>query len=45
MKLIIIAGGKGTRLGFKTIPKPMAEVGERPIIYHQIILAKKYGIK
>lgn len=45
MKLIIIAGGKGTRLGFKDIPKPMVEVDKKPIIYHQIILAKKYGIK
>ncbi|MCK7521013.1 MAG: NTP transferase domain-containing protein [Ignavibacteriales bacterium] len=44
MKLIIIAGGKGTRLELKDIPKPMAPIAGMPILEHQIILAKKYGI-
>jgi choline kinase len=29
MKLVIIAGGKGTRLGLKGIPKPMVQIGGR----------------
>ena len=44
MKLVIIAGGKGTRLGMKDIPKPMVKVCGKPIIEHQIELAKRYGI-
>ncbi|MFC1585322.1 HAD-IIIA family hydrolase [Fibrobacterota bacterium] len=45
MKLAIIAGGKGTRLGIKDLPKPMVPVGDMPILERQILLARKYGIK
>ena len=44
MQLVIIAGGKGTRLGLKDIPKPMVKIGEKPLLEHQIELAKRYGI-
>lgn len=38
MKVIILAGGKGTRLpeSTKHIPKPLVEVGGKPIVAHQI---------
>jgi D,D-heptose 1,7-bisphosphate phosphatase len=45
MKLVIIAGGKGTRLGLKDIPKPMVEIDSKPLLEHQILLAKRYGIE
>lgn len=45
MKLVIIAGGKGTRLGLNDTPKPMVEVGGKPLLEHQINLAKQYAIK
>lgn len=45
MQLVIIAGGKGTRLGLEDIPKPMVKIGDKPILEHQIELAKSYGIK
>jgi D,D-heptose 1,7-bisphosphate phosphatase len=45
MKLVIIAGGKGTRLGLKDIPKPMVEINSKPLLEHQILLAKRYGIE
>ena len=45
MQLVIIAGGKGTRLGLKEIPKPMIKIGDKPLLHHQIELAKKYNIK
>lgn len=45
MKLVILAGGKGTRLGLSHIPKPMVEIGGKPLLQHQIELAKRYGIK
>ncbi len=43
MQTIIIAGGKGTRLGLKDIPKPMVRMGDKPLLEYQIELAKKYG--
>ncbi|KJU82298.1 D,D-heptose 1,7-bisphosphate phosphatase [Candidatus Magnetobacterium bavaricum] len=45
MKLVILSGGKGTRLGLKDIPKSMVPIGEKPLLEHQINLAKQYGIK
>ena len=44
MQLVIIAGGKGTRLGLKDIPKPMVQMGNKPLLEHQIEFAKKYGV-
>lgn len=44
MQLVIIAGGKGTRLGLKNIPKPMVKIDNKPLLEYQINLAKKYGI-
>lgn len=43
---VIIAGGKGTRLSHltKEIPKPMIEIGGKPIIEHQIEEFSKNGI-
>lgn len=36
MKVVILAGGKGTRISEETIlrPKPMIEIGARPILWH-----------
>ncbi len=47
MKVVILCGGKGTRLGFetKTIPKPMAKIDNDPIILHIINYYKKFGYK
>ncbi|PIZ52017.1 D,D-heptose 1,7-bisphosphate phosphatase [Candidatus Woesearchaeota archaeon CG_4_10_14_0_2_um_filter_33_13] len=46
MKAVIIAGGKGTRMGdiSKEIPKPMIQIGSKPILEHQINILKRYGI-
>ena len=45
MKVVILCGGKGTRLGFETkiIPKPMALLDKDPIILHIINYYKKFG--
>lgn len=45
MKLVIVCGGKGTRLNLKGIPKSMVKIGGKPVLEHQIDLAKRYGIK
>ena len=47
MKVVILAGGKGTRISAytKSIPKPMIEVGKKPIIVHIMQHYVKFGFK
>ncbi len=46
MKAVILAGGLGTRLSEETQikPKPMAEVGGKPILWHILKIYSSYGI-
>ena len=46
MKAVILAGGLGTRLGEETIikPKPLVEIGGKPIIWHIMKHYSHYGI-
>lgn len=46
MKLIILAGGFGTRISEESTfkPKPMIEIGEKPILWHIMKEASYYGI-
>ena len=46
MKVVILAGGLGTRLSEETTlrPKPMVEIGGMPIIWHIMKLYSAYGI-
>lgn len=45
MKVIILAGGWGTRLGQLTdsIPKPMVKIGNKPILWHIMKIYSHYG--
>ncbi len=45
MKIIILAGGLGTRLAEYTdkIPKPMVNIGKKPILTHIMNFYKSYG--
>jgi len=45
MKVVIFAGGLGTRLGSVTdlLPKPMAKIGGKPIIWHIMKIYSHYG--
>ena len=47
MKAVILAGGYGTRLSEETAsrPKPMVEVGPRPILWHIMKIYAAHGIK
>jgi len=46
MEAIILCGGKGTRLSEETIskPKPMVEIGGKPILWHILKIYSSYGI-
>lgn len=46
MKAVILAGGLGTRLSEETSvrPKPMVEVGGRPILWHILKIYSAHGI-
>jgi glucose-1-phosphate cytidylyltransferase len=46
MKAIILAGGLGSRLSEETIrrPKPMVEIGGRPILWHIMNVIARHGI-
>lgn len=45
MKVVILAGGYGTRLSEETVvkPKPMVEIGGRPILWHIMKLYSHYN--
>ncbi|MDR1199757.1 MAG: glucose-1-phosphate cytidylyltransferase [Prevotellaceae bacterium] len=45
MKVVILAGGFGTRLSEATsiIPKPMVEIGGKPILWHIMKIYSSYG--
>ena len=47
MKVIILAGGFGTRLSeyTDTIPKPMVQIGSKPILHHIMEFYASYGHK
>ncbi len=45
MKVLLLAGGFGTRLSEDTVikPKPMVEIGERPMLWHIMKIYSHYG--
>src|SRR3954454_3719267 len=45
--VVILCGGRGTRLREHTesIPKPLVEVGGRPIVWHVMQLYASHGIR
>lgn len=46
MKCVILAGGYGTRISEESHlrPKPMIEIGERPILWHVMKFYSAHGI-
>ena len=46
MKAVILAGGRGSRLSEETVvrPKPLVEIGGRPIIWHIMSIYAHHGI-
>ena len=45
MKVVILAGGFGTRISEESDlkPKPMIEIGEKPILWHIMKIYSYYG--
>jgi glucose-1-phosphate cytidylyltransferase len=46
MKVVILAGGLGTRITEESVlrPKPMIEIGGRPILWHLMKIYSHYGL-
>ena len=46
MKLVILAGGLGTRISEESVvrPKPMVEIGDMPILWHIMKMYSSYGV-
>lgn len=46
MKVVILAGGKGTRISEESVsrPKPLVEVGGLPFIWHIMKIYSQYGL-
>lgn len=46
MKAVILAGGFGTRISEEThlIPKPLIEIGGKPILWHIMKMYSQYGV-
>src|SRR6266480_6537000 len=44
-QVVILAGGKGTRLQERLgdLPKPMISIGGKPLLEHQVELARAFG--
>ncbi len=47
MKVVILAGGLGTRLAEETgtRPKPMVEIGDKPILWHIMKIYSTHGLR
>jgi D,D-heptose 1,7-bisphosphate phosphatase len=47
VQVVIIAGGKGTRLKTRSagLPKAMLDIGGKPLLAHQLALAEKHGMR
>ncbi|RYD02208.1 hypothetical protein N752_26235 [Desulforamulus aquiferis] len=45
MKVVILCGGKGTRLKEETVyrPKPLVSIGDKPILWHIMKHYSSYG--
>ena len=46
MKAVILAGGKGTRISEESHlrPKPMIEIGGKPILWHIMNIYSQHGV-
>ena len=43
--VVILCGGKGTRMGREDLPKPMFKIGAKPILWHIMKFYESFGFK
>jgi glucose-1-phosphate cytidylyltransferase len=43
--VVILCGGKGTRMGDLTLPKPLVEIGDRPVLWHVMKIYAAQGFR
>ena len=43
MRVVILCGGKGTRMGDNALPKVLVPIGQRPILWHLMNLYSRQG--
>ena len=43
--MVILCGGKGTRMGELTLPKPLVEIGGRPVLWHVMKIYAAQGFR
>lgn len=43
IQTLILCGGKGTRMGYEELPKPLFEIGGRPILWHIMKSYESFG--
>ena len=43
--VVILCGGKGTRMGNEDLPKPMFKIGARPILWHIMKIYESFGFR
>lgn len=44
MRVVILCGGKGTRMGREKLPKPLFLIGGKPILWHIMNMYDHYGL-
>ena len=47
MKVVLLAGGRGTRISEESVirPKPLVEIGGKPLLWHIMNIYSAYGLK
>ncbi|MBU1125978.1 MAG: NTP transferase domain-containing protein, partial [Candidatus Omnitrophica bacterium] len=43
MQVVILCGGKGTRMGYNGLPKALFPIGDKPILWHIMRLYAHFG--
>ena len=45
MEVVILCGGRGTRMGYDELPKALFLIGDKPILWHIMNIYSYYGFK
>ncbi len=45
LKTVILCGGRGRRMGFEDIPKPLFKIGDKPILWHIMKSYENFGFR